>query len=242
MNKIKIAVGISALLVSLNAAAVPTTAGNTDLAISGDLYTFTFDLVSADINGSDGLFFSNADISWSLYAEATNAGGSTTLRQDFPGDGGLGVPGGTFDDNWEAGESLNFSISDGTLFDLVGFTVNGGNGGDHGNCVPSNSWYRIDSSKGGEIGSTFMSRDGCPVDMTGDISFDPGFQDIASFEIADSGRKTDPFDPDTLLTPWTGYLESLTIRVDSVAVPVPSAFALFTLGLVGLGVTRRRRI
>ena len=237
MNITKILAGGALLMASAGVAAMPSVAGKTVLDSSGDLYTFTFDEgFTKDIVSSDGLFFTNGSIPWSLQVEF---GGGTSLRQDWPANGGLGVDGGKFGDNWEAGEILGVSLSGGLTFDLVSFTVNGGNGGAHGDCVVSNAWYEVSSSKGASNLAPFDTRDGCndsDIDFSADI--DPDFGDIMWVTFADSGLSDIMGKP---ITPWTGYLESLTIRVASSDVPAPSVIALFSLGLLAFGLARRRK-
>ena len=233
MNITKILAGGVLVLSSASVAAMPSVAGKTVLDSSGDLYTFTFDEgFPDDIVSIDGLFFSDGSIAWDLLV---NFSGGDSLRQDEPADGGLGVDGGLFEDNWEAGETLTVSLTGGLAFDLVSFTVNGGNGGAHGDCVMSNALFQIDTSSGGNLIGSFDAYDGCN-DIETDLSVLDNFSDIlsATFSDADEGDIAG-----TPITPWTGYLESLTIRV--AGVPAPSVIALFSLGLLAFGLARRRK-
>ena len=247
MKRITTLIGILALLGTGNVAAMPI-AGHTDLDIAGDLYTFTFDTVieddptgfPSDIISANGLFFTDGSIPWRLVAEATGPSSNTRLIQDHPRNGGLGVLPGPVGDNWAYQEQIKFTLSDNLVFDLVGFTVNGGNtGGAHGDCVPNGNaaLYLISGGKGG-IGSFFSDRDGCAAngEDTEDFSADPifgdWFSDLSYIEF-------DSVQPGPGIGLWAGYLESITIRVES-PIPAPPAIALLLVGLLGLRLSRKQ--
>jgi len=230
--------GAVALLWAVNAHAIPTTAGHTSLSSTDDLYTFTFDSLGSDIASGDGLYFTDNSISWSLYAEAFNGSGIATIRQDASAHGGLGVDGGTYGNNWERGEYLKLSLSNGQLFDIVGLSFNGGNAGELGDCVLSNSIYDVNTSAG-DFGGTSMKRaDGCLSNGETVPWYSSSLlEDISWVELRDW---QDHHVSQDHLDDWIGYLESVTIRTSNV-VPEPSIIGLFTAGLVGIGFTRRRR-
>ena len=114
------ALGVLMIGTAANAAPV---AGFSDVTDNADgTYTFLFDtLPGPDIDGTGmGLIFSGFGL------DLTVTGNGGVVRQDVPGDGGLGIYNGAGPtDNLESadGEILNFSLSE--VFDLVAITFNG---------------------------------------------------------------------------------------------------------------------
>ncbi len=247
---IKPLIGATALLFAYHAHAIPTTAGSTSLTTNGNEYTFTFDQLSSDLWSSDGLYFTDGSISWSLYAEAFNDNGAAVIRQDAPAHGGLGVDGGTYGDNWEYGETIKLSLSGGQQFDIIGLSFNGGNAGAHQDCVPGgeheNGMFDITTSHLAFGGSWMNQFDGC--DANGERPFwtssstGPYLNGITYVELSDWSQIHGNTQIDSgQAARWTGYLESVTIRTTNNSVPEPSIIALFAAGLFGIGFARRRK-
>ena len=236
--------GLSGLLFTINAMAIPTTSGDAVLTSLGNEFTFTFDGGSGGVTeGSDGLYFSDSSIGFSLFVEGFGATGSAALRQQDSMHRGLGVVGGDADGAWEGGETLRVSLSDGLLFDLVGFSVNSyGESGIVGDCFTGNAWYMATASSGMGEGRPFNSADGC--DDPPDAPLSSLMAGISFVDLADAGLPFDLFPPYGPVEPFAGYLESLTIRVDApappAAVPEPAALGLFLLGLFGVAAARRK--
>ena len=236
--------GLSGFLFSINAMAIPTTAGDALLTSLGNEFTFTFDGGSGGItDGADGLYFSDSSIGFSLFVEGFGAGGPAALRQQNVADRGLGVVDGEAGGTWEGGETLRVSLSDGLLFDLVGFSVNSyGESGIVGDCFTGNAWYMATSSSGMGEGRPFNTADGC--DDPPDAPLSSLMAGISFVDVADARLPFDLFPPYGPVAPFAGYLESLTIRVDApappAAVPEPAALGLFLLGLFAVAAARRR--
>lgn len=220
----KLVTAASLVLFSLSAHALPS-AGFSDVTDNGGgSYTFTFDtLPGPDIINNDGLTFSGFGLNLTVT-------GSSTVIQDVPSNGGLGVNGGANGDNMGGGEWLNFSF--GSSIDLLDFTLNGLMTGDgHQDAADGNIVVR---SAGGGINGPAGFFDGVGTDWTDTHGYladqFSNFSDINSFKVTTIDA--------TIGDGWHGYVESITVRTASV--PEPSLLALLSIGLVGIGFARRK--
>jgi len=204
--------------------AVPV-AGLSNVTANGDgSFTFIFDSVTGDIDGTGmGLSFNGGGIS----IIATSAQGN--VRQDHPANGGLGVLGGT--DNLELGlgETLNLAFN--TSVEIVNWTFNGlMNMNGHQDAANGDFTASVD---GGSLSSDASNFDGLGGETIPDSSIsmcvlNPSFCNTNSISFASNSN-----------SPFEGYLESITIA----AVPIPAALPLFAggLGLLGFMGWRRKR-
>ncbi|MEX0281760.1 MAG: VPLPA-CTERM sorting domain-containing protein [Arenibacterium sp.] len=227
MKKTAIAALIALAGTAAHAAPVPGLSDVTDNG--GGSYTFIFDSVKADIDGTGmGLFFTGGGID----IIATSAQG--IVRQDYPGNGGLGVlgrNGGT--DNLELGlgETLNLNFS--RAVDIVGWTLNGllsKNG--HQDAADGFFGVNTDGSFQGTLDATRwdgVGSDTVPGSFLSVCGVDVNYCDVEDFTLV----------APKLGTPFKGYLESITIQV--APVPVPAALPLMLGAIGGLAFAARKR-
>lgn len=219
----KLVTAASLILFSLSAHALPI-AGFSDVTDNGGgSYTFTFDTLSGpDIINADGLLFSG----YGLNLTVTGLAGAGTVIQDVPANGGLGFNGGPNGDNMGGGEFLNFALNQ--SFDLLDFKLNGLMSGDGHQDAADGAFGYYAATIGLTDGAS--AYDGVGTDLTDSLGYLAdtwvGFSDINSFKIS------------TRPEGWHGYVESVTLRINSV--PEPSLLALLSIGLLGIGFTRRK--
>lgn len=225
----------SLILFSLSAHAVPI-AGFSDVTDNGGgSYTFTFDtLPGPDIINTDGLTFSGFGLNLTVT-------GSSDVIQDVPANGGLGVNGGANGDNMGLGEWLSFSFNQSV--DLTMISFNGGLDPNNGHSdAASDGLVDVlgNGAGGGSFGDLHMiasafdgvSPDSFVTDLSSHFS-GYGFTGMTDLSVASSN-----YSPSNNF-PWNGYVESMTVQLNSV--PEPSVIALLSLGLIGMGAARKHR-
>ena len=246
----KKALPIVLLFAGFNANAAIVAGESSDNYKSGDLYTFIFDYPQiADGNGGFNHGSTRSDISGTGMGMSflnnglsLHATGSARVYQDMDvKHGGLGVnptsgsnPGG---DNLSGNEWLNFDIG-GASFDLVNISLNGG----HSDCIADQ--VAVDVTTNHRINGFGMDgryMDGCPGPSNDfgdfDVIWSDVFTNITYFSVDDfrNGSGVNA----TNYNPFSGYVESITIRA-STSVPEPSIIVLMSLGIIGLGISRRK--
>jgi hypothetical protein len=218
-------------LLLFSTASQASVAGFSDITSSGNgVYTFTFDTLVSDITSTTGLTFQDGA---SPTLTVTGGGGNgNEVIQDVPSHGGLGVNGGPGGDNINGTEWLDFFLG-GAVFDLLGFTLNGG----HTDAATGSfGCSQTPDSAGNNDAQTPSGCDNAAMwDGVGAESSAQGFLDLCCNS---SGKYTDLTSFQIHGGTWSGYVESITLRTQ---VSEPAMIALFGLGLMGLGFARRRK-
>ena len=216
MKKITAMILAGGFWVSSNVALGVVIPGFSDVIDNGGgSYTFTFDtLTGGDIVNADGLSFSGVG---SPLLTVTQFGG-TAVIQDLPDNGGLGTDGGGFGDNMGAGDGLTFGFS--SFVSLTNITFNG----------LLNSNGHTDAASGlVNVAGTVIDTDS--FDGVGDNgALAPGFFSGTSFDVTTIDS----------LRGFHGYVESITVQTRR-KVPESTTIALLGLGMVALGLARRKR-
>lgn len=216
MKKITAMILAGGFFISSNAALGVVIPGFSDVTDNGGgSYTFTFDtLTGGDIVNADGLSFSGVG---SPLLTVTQSGG-TAVIQDVPANGGLGTDGGGFGDNMGAGDGLTFGFS--SFVSLTNITFNG----------LFNSDGHTDAASGFvNVAGTLI--DTASFDGVGDSgALAPGFFSGSSFDVTTIDS----------LRGFHGYVESITVQTRR-KVSEATTIALLGLGMVALGLARRKR-
>ncbi len=208
------------------AAVIPGLSDVTDNG--GGSYTFVFDSVSSDIDGTGmGLGFAGGGIS---FVASSDQG---TVRQDYPSNGGLGVLGRSGSDNLELGLGETLELIFSQTVEVVNWTFNGLLSG-NGHQDAADGRFRAETD-GGSHSSNASLHDGVgteyvPGTHASLCDVNSSFCSTSSLMFtAEPGASSD----------FKGYLESLTIRVATV--PVPASLGLMLAGLAGFGAISRKR-
>lgn len=213
----KLLVGAIALACASGVAHAAPVAGYDNFhSTSGDMTTFVFDGLPADINGNVGgsivgIIFTEGG----LTVTATGSAGGTdrVVRQDHPAHGGLGVLGSPNGDNLGVGEILTLTFN--KAVNILGFTLN------DGHTDPASGAFTF-----GPLSSTADLFDGVGTEGAGQgdlCGTYAGFCGITSISLSSTG--------------FTGYLESIKVS----AVPLPAPLGLLLVGAAGLGLAARKR-
>lgn len=218
----------AAMLVGATSAQAATVNGFNDVQDLGNgIYKFVFDTLPknpGDIDGTGmGLKFTNG-VGLDLIATSEQG----RVRQDYPGNGGLGVLGTTGTDNLETalGETLKLGFS--SSVSIVNWTFNGLMNKD-GHQDAADGKFKADVVLG-SLDDSASVFDGVGSDVVPDLEnsvcdFNSAFCNVSSILFSGSSFK--------------GYLESITVQVP--AVPLPASAGFLIAGLAGFGVAKRKR-
>lgn len=247
----KIGIYAAVAIISLTSSAQATIMGFSDnttiINNGGGSWTYFFDIGgSSDIKPtSGGLSFQNGS------SPTLNVTGSGAVNQIFSGGGnaGLGVTGGDTGDDLSTGEWLQFSLGGGMSFNLDSIIFNNGcDGTEHQDRFSTTTGTEQCSAmvagpphtitvtgSNGKVESTGLPgldtindtnwKDGL-IDNSPSFYSSLGFVDLTNFRVEEFNEPR-----------FSGYVEAIRITL----VPEPSIIALFSLGLFGIGVARRRQ-
>lgn len=200
----------------------------------GGSYTFTFDTVTSDIDGTGmGLGFTGGGIS---FVASSSQG---IVRQDFPAHGGLGVLGGPGGgtDNLELGLGETLKLVFSQSVEIMNWTFNGlGSGDGHQDAADGRVRATVDGTSLNSLTTDAHFHDGVGTDFV-----PTNTSSICQANSNFCSTTTLLFSADSAsVTNFKGYLESVTIRVGPAPVPVPASLGLLLAGLGGLGAFARK--